>query len=78
MEMRLEVLDARGTSLFWQFNQRPGESTRGRSRIVIHDRNFQRDPSGRPDPPETYRLRLWDITAAATDLPFEFRDVPTP
>jgi hypothetical protein len=39
---------------------------------VIHDRNSKRE---RPD---DLRLRYWEVTAAATDLPFVFKDVPTP
>jgi hypothetical protein len=72
MQLCLEVVDSRGESLFWQFARAPRDGTRGRIAIVIHDRNSTRH---RPD---DLRLRYWSMIAAATDLPFEFKDVPTP
>ena len=72
MELRLEVLDSRGESLFWQFTRAPTQRTQGRMAIVIHDRNSKRE---RPD---DLRLRYWEMIGAATDLPFVFKDVPTP
>jgi hypothetical protein len=72
MELRLEVLDSRGESVFWQWTHPPAQSTQGRMGIVIHDRNSKRH---RPD---ELRLRYWRLIGAATDLPFVFKDVPTP
>ncbi len=72
LEIRLEVLDDQGNSLFWQVTHRATARTPGRITIVIHDRDSRRHR------PETLRLRCWNTAAAATDLPFEFRDVPTP
>ena len=72
LELRLEVLDSRGESLFWQFTRVPTERTHGRMAIVIHDRNSKRQ---RPD---DLRLRYSREIAAAADLPFVFKDVATP
>jgi hypothetical protein len=72
MELRLEVLDESGESLFWQYTQAPTERNQGRMSIVVHDRNSKRP---RPD---DLRLRFWGAIGAATDLPFAFKDVPTP
>jgi hypothetical protein len=72
MELRLEVLDQSGESLFWQYTQIPTGRTQGRMSIVVHDRNSKRP---RPD---DLRLRFWEAIGAATDLPFAFKDVPTP
>jgi hypothetical protein len=72
LELRLEVLDSRGVSLFWQFTRAPTERTQGRMAIVIHDRSAKRNH------PDLLRLRYWELIGAATDLPFAFKDVPTP
>lgn len=72
MELRLEVLDSRGESLFWQFTSAPTERTQGRMGIVIHDR----DSKG--SHPDELRLRYWGVIGAATDLPFAFENVATP
>lgn len=72
MELRFEVLDGRGEPLFWQYTSAPTQGTQGRMAIVIHDRNSKRE---RPD---DLRLRYWGVIGAAIDLPFAFRDVPTP
>jgi hypothetical protein len=72
LELRLEVLDGRGTPLFRQFTRAPAERTHGRMAIVVRRR-------GNPaEPPEGLRLRYWDTIGAATEVPFSFRDVPTP
>lgn len=72
MELCLEVIDSRGKSLFWQFTQAPSHKAQGRMAIVIHGGNSQRLA------PDGLRLRYWTLTAAATDVPFVFKDVPTP
>lgn len=72
MELRLEVVDGRGESLFWQYARSPSEQTQGRMTIVVHDRN------GKRERPEALRLRYWGLVGAAIDLPFSFDDVPTP
>jgi hypothetical protein len=72
MELCFEVIDSRGRSLFWQFTQAPSRKTQGRMAIVIRGRNAQRP---RPD---GLRLRYWTLIAAVTDVPFLFKDVPTP
>ena len=72
MELCLEVVDSRGEGRVWQFTRAPTQGTQGRMAIVIHDRNSTRH---RPD---DLQLRYWGIIAAATDLPFVFKDVPTP
>jgi hypothetical protein len=72
MELRLEILDRSGESLFWQYTRAPTDGNQGRMAIVVHDRNANRP---RPD---DLRLRFWGAIGAATDLPFAFKDVPTP
>lgn len=72
MQLRLEVLDARGELLSWQYTRPPSEQVQGRMAIVIYGK------SGRQVGGEGLRLRYWDLVGAATDLPFSFRDVPTP
>lgn len=72
MELRLEVFDSHGESLLWQFMKLPSETTQGRMTIVIRDRFF------RQLNPDDLRFRYWDLMAAAIDLPFTFKDIPTP
>jgi hypothetical protein len=72
MELRLEVVDRQGNGLFWQFTRSPSERTQGRMAIVVHGRNGQEVRA------ENLRLRYWDVIAAAADIPFVFKDVPTP
>jgi hypothetical protein len=72
MELCLEVVDSRSERLYWQFTRAPTRNIQGRMTIVIRDRNSKRQ---RPD---DLRLRYWRMIATATDLPFVFKDVPTP
>lgn len=72
MELCLEVVDGCGDTHYWQFTSAPTEGTEGRMAIVIRGTNSKRVPL------DGLRLRYWTLIGAATDLPFVFKDVPTP
>jgi hypothetical protein len=72
MEIRLELVDGRGEPVYWQFSRPPTERTQGRMAIIIPSVNAQETRL------ENLRLRYWNVIAAATDVPFTFKDVPTP
>ena len=72
MQLRLEVVDSRGETLAWFFTQPPTERTQGRMAIAIFDKSLKKLRV------DDLRLRYWTIAAAVTELPFVFKDVPTP
>ena len=72
LTLRLEVIDGRGEPVFWQFNKTPSGNTQGRMAIVFNG------PNGVRLRPDDLRIRCWRLVAVTADLPFEFRDVPTP
>jgi hypothetical protein len=72
MRLRLDVIDDRGDPLDWSYNRLPANGRSGRMTITAHG------PGGSRVDPESLRLRFWGVVGAATEVPFSFRDIPTP